>query len=152
MTNRAFPFGALALSSLLVLGACGGDGPSDLEPTLALAVGSWAAEGPYGAYELTTNDAGGEDVDWLALGASIILELDDDGTTSGHLFVPGADEDGADIDMDLAGRWTASDGVIELEHEADTFLRDMPLTLEGGELVGEETFGDTTVRVRLARR
>ena len=41
---------------------------------------------------------------------------------------------------------------MKLSHGADTFLRDMPLTVNDNRLEGERTFGNVRVRVVLARR
>lgn len=139
---------ALALAAT---GACYGDGPSLPEPEQAL-VGTYTAEGTFGAVVFTTQEPGGsETVDWLARGASIRLVLNADMTTTGRLFVPGADEDGGDIDEDLVGTWSLHGGVVRLSHEADTFLRDLDLTVDGNRLVGEHTWS-RTVHVELVRR
>ncbi len=121
------------------------------EAQLAL-VGTYTAEGAFGAIVFTTEaPGGGQPVDWLARGASIRLDLNADMTTTGRMYVPGADEDGGDIDADLAGTWAFEDGVVRLSHEADTFLRDMDLVVEGDRIVGEETWSQT-VHVELVRR
>lgn len=68
------------------------------------------------------------------------------------LYVPGGDEGGGDLDEDLEGTWVAAHGRVTLAHPADTFLRDMELTLESDRLRGGETFGRTTIRIELLRR
>lgn len=141
----------LCLTTLTALLACRAD---DLTgPPLTVLAGSYTAEGPFGAITFTTSTADGDDeTDWLTQGASIVLELTDDGTTEGRLFVPGGEEDGSDMDADLAGTWSVDEGVVTLEQDADTFLRDMPFASDGDHLEGEETFGDTIIRVVLVRR
>ncbi len=141
----------LCLTTLSALLACRADDVTG--PPLTVLAGSYTAEGPFGAITFTTSTADGDDeTDWLAQGASIVLELADDGTTGGRLFVPGGDEDGGDMDEDLTGTWSVEDGVVTLAHDADTFLRDMPFASDGDRLEGEETFGDMTIRVVLIRR
>jgi hypothetical protein len=55
------------------------------------------------------------------------------------------------MDESLEGTWSLSGDQVSLEHEADTFLRDMDLLLDGDRLVGEETFS-MTIRVELVRQ
>jgi hypothetical protein len=140
-----------ALALLAALTGCS-DTPSgpDLDPLLV--AGAYAAEGQLGAVVFTTRSGEEEEkTDWLAQGASIVLTLEANGTTGGHLFIPGMAEDGGDIDDDLTGTWSIVNGRVELQHEADTFLRDMPFTWSDGRLVGQETWS-VTVRVELVRR
>lgn len=75
-----------------------------------------------------------------------------DQARSGRLFVPGADEDGGNIDENLVETWTLSGNVVRLQHEADTFIRDMPFEFGNDRLTGEQTFSGTTIRVVLTRR
>jgi hypothetical protein len=56
-----------------------------------------------------------------------------------------------DFDADLAGTWTRSGSIVEFSHAADTFVRDMPFTMQGATLVGDRTFGDVRIRVTLTR-
>lgn len=151
-TNRKTA-GLLAVLTLVGTAACS-DGAMDIDRQFALMAGSYSAEGSFGAMDLTTREDGSEvTVDWLAEGASILLDLHEDGTTSGNLFVPGADEDGGDIDEDLVGTWSVSnEGGVTFEHEADTFVRDMPFLYEHGRLTGDETFGSMSMHVELLRR
>jgi hypothetical protein len=138
----------MAVVLAVVLGACG-DGTAP-DPSLAV-VGTYAAEGPYGAIVFTT-EQGGEQIDWLARGASVRLELRSDGATAGRLFAPGADEDGGDFDEDLSGTWSLVGSLVRLEHEADTFLRDIGLVATDGRLKGEYVGGDMKVLIELARQ
>lgn len=140
----------MALATLLTAACMGGETTAP-SPEMAL-VGIYSAEGAYGAVVFTTETPGGTDsVDWLAKGASIRLVLNADMTTAGRLFVPGADEEGSDMDLDLTGTWELAGDQVMLSHEADTFLRDLPLTVRGERLVGERTWS-LTVHVELVRR
>lgn len=139
------------LAAMLLTAGCGdqGQGP---DPQVALVAGTYSAEGSFGAVVFTTRRADGTDTtDWLAEGASIRLNLHEDMTTSGRLYIPGGDEDGSDMDEDLTGTWTLQGNRVSLDHEADTFLRDMDLFFDGERLEGEETWS-VTVRVELMRR
>ena len=122
--------------------ACG----DSTAPTLEQIAGSYVAE------TFNTTD-GGVVTDQLALGASILLTLGADNTTTGRLFVPDAEEGGGDLDMDLAGTWTLdqNDGAVAFEHASDTFLRDMTFSYSNGRLSGEATFSGVTINVVLRK-
>jgi hypothetical protein len=140
---------ALATFATLAFTAC--EAPGEPVDPRAAVVGTYLADESFGAIELTTV-ANGVTVDWVAAGAQVELELRRDGTTAGHVVVPEADDGQEDFEADLTGTWTISGNTIQLSHSADTFLRDMPLTVRAGALEGDETFGDVRVRLVLARR
>ena len=106
--------------------------------------------GDYTAASLTTTNAGTV-TDQLAAGATVRVVLAADGSTTGRLFVPALGTQPA-TDADLAGTWSQSGDVVALHHNADTFLRDMPLTAHGQQLVGDRTFSGVRVQLTLARR
>ena len=132
-----------ALAAVLVLAACDDDatGPSMEE-----------VAGTYVATSLTATLPGSSPVDVLALDAELTLELDADGTAAGHLFAPGMGDGGGDLDADLAGTWTLNGNTVTLSSSADTFVRDMPLTVSGETLVGDRTFDGVRIRVTLTRQ
>jgi hypothetical protein len=135
----------------MMLTACS-DSPTEPVPlTIEAVAGVYGASGAFGAYTFTTVDSGVV-TDWLDAGASIALRLNIDGTSEGELFVPGADEDGSDFEADLTGTWRLEDNAVTLEHDADTFLREMPLTVVVGRLEGDRTFDGTRVRLTLQRQ
>lgn len=109
------------------------------------------------SYEATTftSTVDGESTDLLVAGGEFVVSLDGDGSTSGHIFVPGGGEDGGDFDVSLEGTWTFDEGNQEVafQHEADTFLRNMTVSavpVDGEvELRGEETFSGNTIEVVL---
>jgi hypothetical protein len=108
----------------------------------------------FGSLTFSTTE-NGVVVDQVARGAKIELVLASDGTTRGSILVPDVetDEDTREpFIADLAGSWRLEDNVVTLTHGADTFLRDMPLTVKGDRLEGDRTFGDVRVRVALVRR
>jgi hypothetical protein len=124
------------VTAAVLLAACG----DSTAPTMSSVAGSYAAT------SFTVTESGGT-TNILAAGGSITLTLTAAGVTSGRLFVPGGAEDGGDFDEALTGTWTLQDSTVTLEHDADTFLRDMSFTVRGQQLVGEETFSDVTVAV-----
>lgn len=131
------------LAGMFVLTSACGDSPTG--PTRADVAGSYEATTLTVTEDGTTTDA-------LAEGASVTLTLDGDGTTSGSFVVPGSmSESGEEEVHDLEGSWALEGRNVTLDHEADTFLRDMTLEVGDGRLEGEETFGSETVRVVLER-
>jgi hypothetical protein len=142
----------LALAMPLALAGCD-DGVSPPVLRVDEVAGSYIATRPpggtlsLGALTFTIVQNGVER-DLLAEGSEIDLLLGADGTTTGHVFVAGAEEEG-DLEADLTGTWSLDGTVVTLDHEADTFLRDMPLTVRGDRLEGEETFAGVRVRVVL---
>jgi hypothetical protein len=120
-------------------------------PALLLACGgSKPPAGNYTASSFVTT-AGLEQTDQLKAGSTLVLNLNADRSTSGHLQVPTSG-----VDADMAGEWTQNDTTVTITQAADTFVRDMPFTLthdpEGGWiLVGDKTFSGTRIRVTLKR-
>jgi hypothetical protein len=145
----------MALLATAALVACDGSGNSPLTPEEGLAVsGTWAASpadgGESGAITFQADTA---DIsrDMIAEGASIVLGLHPNGTTSGRLLIPANAEGVPDFDVDLTGTWRIEEGAVHLDHDADTFLRDMPFRLDGDRLIGDEQFGGVRVRLELER-
>ena len=152
---------ALALAATAVLAAACSDsgGPGPLTPDsvaarYATSLPAAGASGDLGTLVLTTTE-GSVSTDHVARGANIQLTLAANGTTSGTMHLPDVpDEDGGvvDFDADLTGTWTLANGMVTLSHAADTFLRDMPLTVRDGRLEGDRSFGNVRVRVTLVRQ
>jgi hypothetical protein len=135
--RRSMPICAVLL---LVTLACG-DGFSPTMSTIA---------GPYTATQLTLRQTGQTPMDLLATGATLTLTLLD-GTTEGQLFVPDADEYGADITVPLDGTWTLAGKRVTLHLDADTFLTDLELTATEDHLEGEYRGATAVVHVRLQK-
>jgi hypothetical protein len=146
-------FALLALS----LAGCSGEPTS---PAAGVA-GSYLATVPgstgaaaYGSLVVTSTQNGvTTPVD--VRGSEIGVLLAADGSTTGRLYVPSAPAGAAPsagIDADLAGTWSLAGDVVTLHHAADTFLRDMPLTVHGDELLGDATFGGVRVQLTLVKR
>ena len=123
------PRAARRLGALALLFAAGLAGCSEDPAGPAIATDVTVAQ-LAGSYEATSttfvgNDNGTE-IDVLALGGYIAIELHQDGTTEGTMFVPEGNEDGSDYTADLMGTWDLStSGVITFDHDADTFIRDV---------------------------
>jgi len=125
----------------LSLAACGDDAFS---PTVENVSGSYTAQ------TFTATSVAGT-VDLLALGAEVSVTLEEDGDTTGDLFVPGGGEGGEDLEADLAGTWTLSGSTVTFDQDADTFLRDVEFTAEEDRLTAEGEFSGQTLRVVLTK-
>ena len=150
--SRSLVFVALAA---LAASACEDTTPVPIGPGGELEVaGTWAASpaegGEFGAI-LFRADTADISRDMIAEGASLVLGLHPNGATSGRLLIPANVEGVPDFDEDLTGTWRIEDGQIHLEHEADTFLRDLPFDLDDDRLVADDLVGGVRVRLELER-
>ena len=111
------------------------------------------AVGNYTAVLFTSTGNSGQRNE-LQVGGSVTLNLHANGTTSGHLHMvaPGG---GPDFDADMAGTWTRTGMVVDINQPADTFVRDMPFTLTpyvgSWDLEGIQSFSGTEIRLTLRR-
>lgn len=107
-----------------------------------------------GAYRLLRLVAinGGHVTDWGRRGATFTITLAPNGTTTGRLFIPGADESGADFDVDMAGTWSLSGDTVRFTQTADSFVRDMIFIAHEDWLGGDYTVGDDRVIAAVAKR
>lgn len=149
--SKTFLFAALTA----LLAACEDTTPVPIGPDDELAVaGTWAASpaegGEFGAIFFRADTA---DIsrDMIAEGASLVLGLHPNGATSGRIFVPANAEGVPDFDEDLTGTWRIEGGRVLLDHDADTFLRDISFDLDGGRLVADEAVGGVRVQLQLER-
>jgi hypothetical protein len=131
----------VALALTIGLAACGDD---NFSPTVENVAGSYTAS----TFTYQT-DAGTTDL--LALGAVVSIELADDGTTTGEIFVEDGGEGGGDLDEDLTGTWTLAGSTVTFDQGADTFIRDLEFTADEDRLTGEDTFDDVTIRLVLTK-
>jgi hypothetical protein len=122
---------ALALS--LALAACGGD-DDGFSPSVSNVSGT---------YHATTFTAGPTNL--LALGATVDVSLASNGTTTGHLTVPG------NVDEDLAGTWTLSGSTVTFSQTAGTLIQDATFTAEENRLTGNGTFSGLALLVVLTK-
>ncbi|HEV8380483.1 MAG TPA: hypothetical protein VGQ29_02800 [Gemmatimonadales bacterium] len=107
--------------------------------------------GDYTLQTFQSTDATGT-TNWVQRGGTLTISLGPFGVTTGHLFMPGADEGGGDLDQLLIGDWTLSGNTITFDMPAvDTFIRDMPWTVTENTLSGDHTFSGTRIRVVLTK-
>jgi hypothetical protein len=135
-----------SLCTTVALGAIALTGCTDELPTVETVAGS------YTATVFTVKEGAAPTRDILTEGGFINLGLDVAGTTTGQLFAPDAAEDGGDFDADLTGTWALDSVTVTFDHSADTFIRDIPFTVEGNRLVGEATFSGAAITVELSRQ
>ncbi len=150
--SRSLVFVALAA---LAAAACEDSNPVPIGPGGELEVaGTWAASpgegGEFGAI-LFRADTADISRDMIAEGASLVLGLHPNGATSGRIFIPANAEGVPDFDEDLTGTWRIEGGEIHLEHDADTFLRDISFELDDDRLVADDLVGGVRVRLELER-
>lgn len=125
------------------INACGSDSTS---PNTSLA-------GSYTATEFVTTGGSGQRNELLA-GSTLAIELNANGTTTGHLHVAASGSTPV-FDADMAGTWAKTGNVVKFSQSADTFVRDMDFTLESNGskwmLVGDKGFSGTRIQVTLTQ-
>jgi hypothetical protein len=132
----------IALTLALALGSCGGE--DTFSPTEESVAGS------YSASVLTLTSSVGT-TDLLALGSTVDITLAANGTTSGRLFVPGGDDNGGDLDVDLTGTWALSGSTVTFNQTGDSFIRDVEFTAGPDQLNGEGEFSGAIIRLVLRK-
>lgn len=138
--KRSYSLLSIVLPALFL--GCG----DSTSPAADIAVGNYTA-----VSFVTTGNSGQKDE--IAAGGTMVLNLNVNGTTSGHLHLvaPGG---GPDFDADMAGTWTRTGMIVDINQPADTFVRDMPFTLTPGladswDLVGDQGFSGTRIQLTL---
>ena len=141
MRNTILRTGAL-LGAVAVLG-CGSDTTAPDPLVNSYVASTWITTGTSGQ----TNQ--------LLSGSSLVIFLNSDGTTSGHLHVAASGGDPA-FDADMAGTWSRQGNTVNFNQAADTFVRNMPFTVMSSadathwELIGDKTFAGTRVQLTLS--
>jgi hypothetical protein len=113
-----------------------------------------SAAGTYTAISWVTTGGSGQRNE-IQAGSTLVLNLNANGTTSGHLHIAASTGSPA-FDADMAGTWTQSGTMIDITQSADTFVRDMPFELTpdpigSWDLVGDRVFSGTRVQITLRR-
>lgn len=132
------------LALCLAIGGAGCGDDDNFSPTVETVAGSYTAttftlEGPGGTADL------------LALGATVSVNLAENGTTTGTLFIPDGNEDGSDLDASLAGTWTLSGNTVSFSQSEDTFIRDVDFAASPNRLTGEGSFDGAIVLLVLTK-
>ena len=105
--------------------------------------------GVYQAVEFTIV-LNGTPTNLLANGASVTLELKTDGTTEGRFVLPvtpGVQT--TPVDDDLAGTYTLQNGIVRLDQDADTYLRDFLFVAAENELRASQVISTPTIQGNL---
>lgn len=100
-----------------------------------------------GSYTATSFQAEGENI--LAAGGSLTLVLTTTGQVSGQFSLPASV--GGPLDADMAGTYELDGRDIDLDQEADTFVRDADWSWNDGVLTGSYGTGPDAVTVRMTR-
>ena len=130
-------------------------GTTFLALSLSLAVGCsdpLTPESIVGTYAASTFAlSGGVTEDVLTVGGILTITFHPGGTTSGGLFVPAASSasGGVDSTADMAGTFTLENDSFILTQAADSFVRDLAWTYDGGLINGTGTFSGVTITVVL---
>ena len=132
---------SFAVISAMLL-ACGSDSTAPPQPPV----------GSYTAIEFVTTGNSGQ-TNQLVIGGSLNMTLAANGTTSGHLHLAASGGDPA-FDADMAGTWTMTGNVVSFTQSADTFVRNMELTLQPiatntWDLVGDQVFSGRRIQLTL---
>ena len=127
----------------VLLLACGS---STTEPSGNSAAGSYAPT-------LWVTVGGTGQTSELQAGSTLILNLNADGTTSGHLHIAATGSRPV-FDADMAGTWTQTGTTITISQSADTFIRNTsfemsPDPVSGWDLAGDTTFASTHIQIIL---
>ncbi len=99
---------------------------------------------------LIITDTGGTS-DWRAAGSTFTISLATNGTTTGHLFIPGGDEGGGDFNRDMAGTWALSGDTVSFDQAADSFVRDYVWSARANRIVTDRTIPGVRVIVVLTK-
>lgn len=117
-----------------------------------VAPGAELFAGSYSATEFRIVTATGE-VDVLASGGALTLDIDETGSFQGNLTVPGNDTALSAIDTDIAGWWRFSDQRLRLNGIPDTLINDaqIPFRDDGNRLLLSNSLGAAEVFVVLTK-
>jgi hypothetical protein len=135
---------AVALCLALAVAGCGDD-DDPFSPTVENVAGSYTASTFTAESDLVGT------LDLLAMGATVSVTLNEDGTTTGRLFVPEGGEEGGDLDVDLAGTWSLTGDTVTFSQTGDSFIRDVDFVASENRLTGEGKFDDTDLLLVLTK-
>ena len=113
-----------------------------------------ALVGNYTAVTFVTTGASGQRNEILA-GSTLVLNLNADGSTSGHLHIAPSTGNPA-FDADMAGTWSQNGLTVDFAQAADTFVRDMTFIMSATQtaswdLVGDQVFSGVRIQITLRK-
>jgi hypothetical protein len=141
--KKLCPMLAMVLPALFL--ACG----DSTSPSADFAAGNYTA-----VSFVTTSSSGMRDE--LQAGSTLTLNLNANGTTSGHLHVAASGGNPV-FDADMAGTWFRAGTTVTINQSADTFVKDMPFELipdpagTSWDLMGDAGFSGTRIQITLRR-
>ena len=128
----------------LALAACGDD--DSFSPTPSTVQGTYNAS----RFTATNNSVG--TVNLLALGATVHVVLNADGTTTGHLSVPDLGIGPGAVEADLTGTWSLSGTTVTFSpDDPNSLIGDADFTAAQNSLDGEGEFEGTTLHLTLSK-
>lgn len=108
--------------------------------------------GRYTATAFRAGLAGQPQVDVLAAGGALTVEIAADNALSGTLAVPAAVTGGSALTASMAGRAARTGNTVRFEQTADTFVRDLRWTVDGNTLSARsQAAGSGTFTITLTR-
>lgn len=107
--------------------------------------------GTYVLTQLTVSSNTVPATDLMVVGANGELTLAAGGVTSGRIFIPTTTATGPGATLDFGGQWTFDDDQILITTNTDTFLGNMPLSVQLNQLVGDKTFGNVRIQITFTR-
>ncbi len=115
-------------------------------PTLS---GTYAAT----KFLVTPTPSGLPPIDILAAGGSLSVTIGTDNTTTGTLNIPGSVTGGAPWITSMAGTAVQSDGTIQFQQSAETFVRDLTWKLATDSLtVVDQPASNALITITLKRQ
>ncbi|MBA2626843.1 MAG: hypothetical protein H0U85_02450 [Gemmatimonadales bacterium] len=105
----------------------------------------------YTATNLRTTPNAGASVDQLALGATLNMVLNANGTVTGLLNVPVSAQNPSAFSANLTGTWTLNGDSVTFASDVDTFIRDLTFTASRNQLTANQNVANTRYEVTLTR-
>lgn len=111
-----------------------------------------APEDVAGTYQATQwTLTGAADIDVLAEGGSIEVQLQPDRSTTGLMIVPDAASDRGQYAVDMIGTFVITGGRLRFNQAAESFIRNLIWEIADGRLVADGFFAGTEIIVVLTR-
>jgi hypothetical protein len=134
--------GACAVAAAVA--GCGGDNDA-FSPTPA------TVQGEYNASRFTATSSQ-QQINLLAVGATVHVILNANGTTTGHLSVPDLGIGIGAIEADLAGTWSLNGTTVTFSPtDPNSIIGDADFTAAQNSLDGEGEFQGTTLHITLSK-
>jgi type IV pilus biogenesis protein CpaD/CtpE len=132
----------LSGATLLLAAACGDD-----------PVSPAVDAGTYTATTFRVTPTGEQEIDILAQGGALSITIESSNVTSGTLNMPASTTGGAAFVASMAGTVVREGSTVRFEQSADSFVRDLDWTAQGGTLsVTNQALPGATWTITLTRQ